>query len=182
MTAALEAVQDAKEAGLRYVTDETPGIARRKSGSGFRYLGPDGESIRDPKQLARIEKLAIPPAWTEVWICPSSRGHLQATGRDAKGRKQYRYHEKWRETRDETKFAAGEDFDITRPNAREHLSFGFGIHYCLGNMLAKLQAKIALEEVARLAPRLQLDAPEDIAFRENLSFRVPETVPVTWKA
>jgi cytochrome P450 len=84
--------------------------------------------------------------------------------------------------RDESKFEAGEDFDITRPNAREHLSFGFGIHYCLGNMLAKLQAKIALEEVARLAPDLQLDNPDGIAFRENLSFRVPETVPVSWKA
>jgi cytochrome P450 len=84
--------------------------------------------------------------------------------------------------RDEGKFDAGEDFDITRPNAREHLSFGYGIHYCLGNMLAKLQAKIALEEVARLAPELQLEKPEAIAFRENLSFRVPETVPVSWKA
>ena len=69
-----------------------------------------------------------------------------------------------------------------RRNAREHLSFGFGIHYCLGNMLAKLQAKIALEEVARLAPNLQLENPEAIEFRENLSFRVPETVPVSWEA
>lgn len=84
--------------------------------------------------------------------------------------------------RDEQKFEAGEDFDISRPNAREHLSFGFGIHYCLGNMLAKLQAKIVLEEVARLAPTVQLDSPEKIAFRKNLSFRVPETVPVTWGA
>ena len=80
------------------------------------------------------------------------------------------------------KFENGEDFDISRPNAREHLSFGFGIHYCLGNMLAKLQAKIALEEVARLAPNLKLQDPENIAFRENLSFRVPETVPVSWEA
>jgi cytochrome P450 len=84
--------------------------------------------------------------------------------------------------RDEERFANGEQLDISRPNAREHLSFGFGIHYCLGNMLAKLQAKIALEEVARLAPQLKLENPEDIAFRENISFRVPETVPVTWEA
>lgn len=82
--------------------------------------------------------------------------------------------------RDEAKFADGESFDITRPNAREHLSFGFGIHYCLGNMLAKLQAKIALEELARLAPDLRLIGEEPISFRENLSFRVPNDVPVTW--
>lgn len=84
--------------------------------------------------------------------------------------------------RDESKFESGEDFDISRPNAREHLSFGFGIHYCLGNMLAKLQTRIVLEEVARLAPRLQLDEPAAITFRENLSFRVPESVPVRWEA
>lgn len=84
--------------------------------------------------------------------------------------------------RDADRFEDGEEFDINRANARDHLSFGFGIHYCLGNMLAKLQAKICLEEIARLAPTLQLDAPEGIGFRRNLSFRVPETVPVTWEA
>jgi len=84
--------------------------------------------------------------------------------------------------RDESRFADGEEFDISRSNAREHLSFGYGIHYCLGNMLAKLQAKIALEEIVRLAPNLKLENPEAIEFRENLSFRVPETVPVTWEA
>jgi cytochrome P450 len=84
--------------------------------------------------------------------------------------------------RDESRFADGEEFDISRGNAREHLSFGYGIHYCLGNMLAKLQAKIALEEIVRLAPNLKLENPEAIGFRENLSFRVPETVPVTWEA
>ncbi|WP_157157284.1 cytochrome P450 [Diaminobutyricimonas sp. LJ205] len=84
--------------------------------------------------------------------------------------------------RDAEKFHNGEDFDIARPNAREHLSFGFGIHYCLGNMLAKLQAKIVLEEATRLAPQLKLRAPEQISFRENISFRVPESVPVSWEA
>jgi cytochrome P450 len=84
--------------------------------------------------------------------------------------------------RDESRFTDGEEFNISRPNAREHLSFGYGIHYCLGNMLAKLQARIALEEIVRLAPNLQLEQPEAIGFRENLSFRVPETVPVTWEA
>lgn len=84
--------------------------------------------------------------------------------------------------RDETRFEDGESFDIARPNAREHLSFGFGIHYCLGNMLAKLQAKVALEEVARLAPGLTLADDADIHFGDNLSFRAPISVPVTWPA
>ncbi|WP_167138139.1 cytochrome P450 [Diaminobutyricimonas sp. TR449] len=84
--------------------------------------------------------------------------------------------------RDAEKFHNGEDFDIARPNAREHLSFGFGIHYCLGNMLARLQAKIVLEEATRLAPQLKLRDPEQISFRENISFRVPESVPVSWEA
>lgn len=84
--------------------------------------------------------------------------------------------------RDEDRFENGEDFDISRTNAREHLSFGFGIHYCLGNMLAKLQARICLEEALRMVPSLQVAEGADIPFRENLSFRVPETVPVTWNA
>lgn len=84
--------------------------------------------------------------------------------------------------RDDERFKNGEEFDITRANAREHLSFGFGIHYCLGNMLAKLQAKICLEEATKLMPSLQLSEDADIDFRENLSFRVPTTVPVTWNA
>jgi cytochrome P450 len=84
--------------------------------------------------------------------------------------------------RDETRFEDGESFDIARPNAREHLSFGFGIHYCLGNMLAKLQAKVALEEVVRLAPGLTLVDDADIHFGDNLSFRAPISVPVTWPA
>jgi cytochrome P450 len=84
--------------------------------------------------------------------------------------------------RDESRFENGEEFDIARANAREHLSFGFGIHYCLGNMLAKLQAKICLEEAVRMVPSLQVVGGADIPFRENLSFRVPETVPVTWNA
>src|SRR5699024_3139870 len=84
--------------------------------------------------------------------------------------------------RDESRFDNGEEFNIHRDNAREHLSFGFGIHYCLGNMLAKLQAKICLEEVTRLVPTLELVDDSPISFRENLSFRVPTSVPVTWDA
>src|SRR4051794_13404145 len=80
----------ARAAGLRYSTDTRPGIIRRRSGRAFSYRRPNGELIRDSTVLARIRKLAIPPAWTEVWICQDPAGHLQATGRDAKGRKQYR--------------------------------------------------------------------------------------------
>lgn len=94
----------AAEAGLRYVSDITPGIRRKKRGKSFTYLDPAGKPVKDPDQIARIRKLAIPPAYTDVWICPHPKGHIQATGRDARGRKQYRYHSRWREVRDETKF------------------------------------------------------------------------------
>ncbi len=94
----------AKAAGLTYATDRTPGITRRRSGKGWRYIGPDGATITDQKVRDRINALVIPPAYTDVWINPSPRGHLQATGRDDQGRKQYRYHPRWREVRDETKY------------------------------------------------------------------------------
>ena len=92
-----------EEAGLRYVSDAMPGITRRRAGKGFAYRGPDGRPSRT-RPLAWIRSLAIPPAWTGVWISPFRDGHLLATGRDAKGRKQYRYHPRWRALRDETKF------------------------------------------------------------------------------
>ncbi|WP_426958050.1 DNA topoisomerase IB [Muricoccus radiodurans] len=94
----------ARAAGLRYVTDSRPGITRRPKGDGFAFLDTDGKAITDEATLARIRSLAIPPAYTDVWICPSPNGHIQATGRDARGRKQYRYHPRWRETRDATKY------------------------------------------------------------------------------
>jgi DNA topoisomerase I len=97
-------VLSAKEAGLRYVSDAEPGIARKKAGKGFRYVDAEGKPVRDEKALQRIRSLVIPPAWTGVWICSDARGHLQATGRDARGRKQSRYHPRWRTFRDETKF------------------------------------------------------------------------------
>ncbi|HEV2325670.1 MAG TPA: DNA topoisomerase IB [Terracidiphilus sp.] len=97
-------VESAKEAGLRYVTDAKPGIVRKRSGKGFRYVGPEGKNIRDPQTLRRIRSLVIPPAWKDVWITTDPRGHLQATGRDARGRKQSRYHPRWRAVRDETKY------------------------------------------------------------------------------
>jgi len=95
---------DATDAGLRYSTDSRPGIRRLRSGRGFVYRGVDGTRVGDDTTLARIRSIAIPPAWTEVWISTDPRGHIQATGRDARGRKQYRYHPKWRSWRDATKF------------------------------------------------------------------------------
>src|SRR5436190_1573116 len=99
-----EPQEAARAAGLRYVSDALPGIRRKQAGRGFTYVGPDGDRISDRASLARIKSLAVPPAWTDVWICPDPRGHIQATGRDARGRKQYRYHARWRAVRDETKY------------------------------------------------------------------------------
>jgi DNA topoisomerase-1 len=110
--------ESAVAAGLRYVSDTRPGIRRRPRGKGFAYVDPNGQPVRDPDILARIRKLAIPPAYTEVWICPDPKGHLQATGRDARGRKQYRYHEAWRAVRDETKFERIVAFSEALPEIR----------------------------------------------------------------
>jgi DNA topoisomerase-1 len=94
----------ARSAGLRYITDAGPGIRRRRAGTGFHYVGHEGRPVSHRATLARIRSLAIPPAWTEVWICPDARGHIQAVGRDARGRKQYRYHPHWCEVRDADKY------------------------------------------------------------------------------
>jgi DNA topoisomerase I len=114
-------IESAQSAGLRYVSDTTPGIARKRAGKGFSYVGPDGARISDKKEIARIRSLAIPPAYTDVWICPHPNGHIQATGRDARGRKQYRYHPRWREIRDETKFGRMLEFSQVLPVIRERV-------------------------------------------------------------
>src|SRR5689334_22111455 len=95
--------------------DDRPGLRRLRAGKGFRYVDERGRAVRDAPTLARIRALAIPPAWTDVWICPSSNGHLQATGRDARGRKQYRYHARYREVRDEAKYGKMIDFAKALP-------------------------------------------------------------------
>jgi DNA topoisomerase-1 len=100
----VDPVASASAAGLHYVTDAAPGIHRRRAGKGWTYTAPDGSRVRDAATLGRIKSLAIPPAWTDVWICPDRRGHLQATGRDARRRKQYRYHPDWRAVRDAVKY------------------------------------------------------------------------------
>jgi DNA topoisomerase I len=112
---------DAAEAGLLYVTDADPGIARRRAGRGFSYRAPDGTTVRDAATLARIRALAIPPAYTDVWICPTARGHLQATGRDARRRKQYRYHPAWQHARGEGKFGRVVEFGRALPKLRRRL-------------------------------------------------------------
>lgn len=116
----------AETAGLRYVSDEEPGIRRKKSGKGFTYTAPDGKKVEDKATLKRIKSLAIPPAYTDVWICAKANGHIQATGRDAKGRKQYRYHAAFREVRESTKYEHMLEFAKGLPAIRktidEHMS------------------------------------------------------------
>jgi DNA topoisomerase I len=111
-----------RDAGLRYVSDTSAGIRRRGSGRGFTYVSPDGSIVRDAADLKRIRALAIPPAYSDVWICPSSRGHIQATGRDARGRKQYRYHDEWRIVRDAAKFDRMLAFAAALPALRKRVS------------------------------------------------------------
>jgi DNA topoisomerase-1 len=108
-------------AGLHYVHCDAPGIRRLKRGAGFAYVAPGGASIRDPAVLERVRRVAIPPAWTDVWICPSERGHLQATGRDARGRKQYRYHASFRQLREENKYARLASFARALPRIRRRV-------------------------------------------------------------
>jgi DNA topoisomerase-1 len=113
-----DSVESARAAGLGYVSEDRPGLARRRVGHGFVYVDADGHRVRDRATLARIRALAIPPAWTQVWICASPHGHIQAVGRDARRRKQYRYHPRWRAARDETKYERMLAFARTLPTIR----------------------------------------------------------------
>src|SRR5438477_2982178 len=119
---ASDSIEAAKAANLCYVSDDMPGIRRRHAGRGFVYLLPDGKALRAPEQLARIKKLAVPPAWTNVWICANPSGHLQATGRDARGRKQHRYHPRWREFRDANKYDRMAGFARVLPRIRRRVA------------------------------------------------------------
>ena len=147
----------ASAAGLHYVTDEAPGLHRRKAGRGVRYLDTRGRPVRDGQTLARIRSLVIPPAWTEVWICRDPLGHLQATGRDARGRKQYRYHPRWRGMRDETKYgrmlAFGQALPIIRARTDEDLARrGLPRRKVLAAVIRLLEAtliRVGNEEYAR---------------------------------
>lgn len=114
-------IESAESVGLQYVSDEMPGIRRKRSGKSFIYFEPNGDRIKDEKTIQRINSLAIPPAYKDVWICPLENGHLQATGRDAKGRKQYRYHPLWRSIRDQTKFSRMIAFSQALPDIRRRI-------------------------------------------------------------
>ena len=111
-------IRSAEDAGLRYVSDWERGITRKRNGKGFSYLSADGTSVRDAETLARIRSVAIPPAWQNVWICPSAEGHIQATGYDARRRRQYRYHPRWREVRDQEKYGRVIAFAQALPGIR----------------------------------------------------------------
>lgn len=118
----VEPKEAAAAAGLRYVHDDRPGITRHPVGKSFAYRHPDGTKVKDDATLARIRSLAIPPAYLEVWICPHPNGHIQATGRDAKGRKQYRYHARWHEVRDQTKYERLAEFAAVLPAIRARVA------------------------------------------------------------
>jgi len=139
-----------------------PGIRRKRAGKYFSYVGPDGRTIRDPAELQRIRRLAIPPAWTDVWICPLPHGHLQATGRDAKGRKQYRYHARWREVRDEAKYEHTLAFGKALPRIRRQVAEDLA--------LPGLPREKVLATVVRLLETTLIRVGNDEYARANRSF------------
>ena len=154
--------ESAKAAGLRYMPDDKPGITRHKRGEDFEYRAPDGKRITDADELSRIRSLAIPPAWTDVWICTSPRGHIQATGRDARGRKQYRYHAKWRQARDETKFSRMALFGAALPKIRERVDEHL--------KLAGLPREKVLAAVVRLLEQTMIRIGNEEYARTNRSY------------
>jgi DNA topoisomerase-1 len=153
----LDPFESAEDAGLRYVSDAVPGISRRRRGRGFSYIGPDGKRLADRARLAWIRSLAIPPAWTDVWICPSRLGHLQATGRDARGRKQYRYHPRWGAQRDEAKYDRVIAFGRALPRIRMQVDRDLRrsglpkerVLAAIVRLLEKTRVRVGNEEYAR---------------------------------
>jgi DNA topoisomerase-1 len=147
----------ARAAGLRYVSDAAPGILRRRRGKAFHYRHADGDPVRDRRTLGRIRALAIPPAWRDVWICSADDGHLQATGRDARQRKQYRYHRRWREVRDETKYGRLIPFAAALPRIRRRVARDLArpglprakVLATVVRLLETTRARIGNEEYAR---------------------------------
>src|SRR6266436_2733019 len=154
----------ANDAGLYYVNDNRVGYRRRANGNGFEYLDTEAKRIRDKQRLLRIKRLAIPPAWTNVWICPLPNGHIQATGRDARGRKQYRYHDRWREVRDENKFGRLTEFAKALPNIRRRIT---------GDMkLNGLPREKILAAIVRLLDRTFMRIGNEEYARFNKSFGI----------
>ena len=161
-TVLAESVEAAEDAGLRYVSDEQPGFSRQRKGEEFEYFDTKGEPIRDEQRLLRIKRLAIPPAWTDVWICPSPNGHIQATGRDARRRKQYRYHERWREIRDENKYDRLVNFGKALPKIRRRLEKDLA--------LSGLPREKVLATIVQLLERSLIRVGNEEYARENKSF------------
>jgi DNA topoisomerase-1 len=170
-----DAREAAKSAGLRYVSDTGPGIRRRRAGKGFSYIGVDGKPLRCKEERARIKALTIPPAWREVWICPEPQGHIQATGRDAKGRKQYRYHARWRVVRDETKYyrmiAFGEALSLIRERTEHDLALpGLPREKVLATVVRLLETtliRVGNEEYARANRSFGLTTMRDSHVKVN---------------
>ncbi len=154
--------ESAKAAGLRYVNDAKPGLKRLKRGKSFRYMTADGGAVRDAEVLGRIKSLVIPPAWTDVWISPWANGHLQATGRDVKGRKQSRYHPRWREVRDETKYERMSHFADALPTIRERVRQDLG--------LPGLPRKKVLATIVSLMEATLIRVGNEEYARENKSY------------
>ena len=155
-------VSTAQAAGLVYVTDGEVGITRKRVGNGFAYYQPDGSLIKDRKERRRIGKLAIPPAWTDVWICPDPNGHVQATARDAKGRKQYRYHARFRQRKDESKFGRMLTFSAALPKLREQIE---------KDLLAPgLSRRKLLATIVRLLDRTLIRVGNDEYSKSNRSY------------
>jgi DNA topoisomerase I len=153
----LSAVESARLAGLRYVNEQIPGIRRRRAGRGVTFVDAGGRRVRDAETLRRIRALVIPPAWTDVWICPLPNGHLQAVGRDGRRRKQYRYHARWRTVRDETKYTRMIAFARALPRIRARVAQdlarpGLPREKVLGTIVRLLEStliRVGNEEYAR---------------------------------
>lgn len=157
-----DAMACAQEAGLRYVSDYSPGFRRERRAEGFAYMRPDGRPVDDDRTLRRIRALAIPPAWTEVWICTDPRGHLQATGRDARRRKQYQYHGEWRAVRDQDKYDRLIAFASALPAIRARVAKDMKRH--------GLPREKVLATVIRLLDTTKIRVGNESYARENRSF------------
>jgi DNA topoisomerase-1 len=159
---AAESLEAAEDAGLRYVGDDQPGFSRQRKGEEFEYLDTKGKPIRDEQRSLRIKRLAIPPAWTDVWICPTPNGHIQAIGRDARRRKQYRYHERWREIRNENKYDRLINFGKALPKIRRRVEKDLA--------LSGLPREKVLATIVQLLERSLIRVGNEEYARENKSF------------
>jgi DNA topoisomerase-1 len=155
-------IADLDRLDLVWVDDSLPGITRRRCGKHFTYRSPSGNTVRDQRTIARIKQLAVPPAWEHVWICPDPNGHVQATGRDAKGRKQYRYHPRFREHRDTVKYERVYDFGEVLPAIRKRVADDLG--------RAGLEREKVVATVVRLLEATLVRVGNEEYARENKSY------------